>query len=74
MTLFFGYANATTAQSAKLQSLISESHGHVVLDTGCSATVCGSKWYENYANELSKYDQSKIIENSSASTFTFVME
>lgn len=71
MTLFVGYANATTAQSAKLQSLISESHGHVVLDTGCSSTVCGSKWYETYVNELSEYDQSKIVENYSASTFTF---
>ena len=69
LALFMGYTNAT--RNTKLNSLISESKGHAVIDTGCSTTVCGSKWFDNYVCELSDFDRSKVVENISSATFTF---
>lgn len=57
--------------SKKLQSLVAESLGFAVLDTGCSSTVCGMEWFDNYISNLSNYDQSKIEEYPSVSSFTF---
>ena len=68
-SLFMGYTNQT--EKSKLKNLISESHGCAVLDSGCSTTVCGINWFENYVNELSEFDNSKIVTDDSSSTFTF---
>ena len=70
MALFMGN-NGSPSQAEKLQNLLAESSGHAILDTGCSATVCGLKWFNSYVDELSSYDKSKIVENKSASSFTF---
>ena len=69
LALFVGYT--TGERNSKLQTLIAESKGYAVLDTGCSTTVCGLKWYEEYLKDLSEFDRSKVIEEDSLSTFAF---
>lgn len=69
LSLFMGYTSS--AHNNKLQSLVAESKGHGVLDTGCSTTVCGTQWYEDFVQNLSDYEFSKIKESESSSTFTF---
>ena len=68
-SLFMGYTNASGC--SKLQNLIKDSKGCAVLDSGCSTTVCGVEWYEEYINQLSDFDKSKIVFNETSSTFTF---
>ena len=69
LSLFMGYASAD--KGSKLPSLVEESQGFAVLDTGCTNTVCGAAWYETYVNGLSNFDRSKLVEQDSTSTFTF---
>ena len=70
LSLFMGYTNSDK-RNRKLESLIEQSNGYAVLDTGCSATVCGAGWLENYLNGLTDYERSKLVEESSDSKFTF---
>ena len=70
LSLFNGSSEVSQKRD-KLKTLISEADGHVVLDTGCSSTVCGTDWYENYVKSLSEYDKNMIKEIPSSSTFTF---
>ena len=42
-----------------------------VLDTGCTSTVCGIKWYQQYLDQLSPQDRSKVTENNSLKKITF---
>ena len=58
-------------ENKKLDNLVAESFGHAVIDTGCSSTVCGSKWLDQYVEQLSEYDRSMIVELPSKSSFTF---
>ena len=69
LSLFMEYANV--AQSHKLRNLVGDSYGSALLDTGCSTTVCGVDWLENYSNTLSVYDKESIKEEPSSSSFTF---
>lgn len=70
LSLFMGYAS-DDARVDKLQTLVKESRGCAVLDTGCSTTVCGSSWLSCYLDELSDYERADIKEENSSSTFTF---
>ena len=36
----------------RLQKLLSEARGCAVVDAGCSNTVCGSQWLEEFLNTL----------------------
>ena len=67
LSLIVGFGN----RSEKLNVLVNESKGYAVLDTGCSTTVCGEEWLKSYVENLSDYDQSKVREIPSSSTFTF---
>ena len=69
LSLFIGYAQ--NDKKNKLVTLLKESNGCAVLDCGCSTTVCGEEWLNNYVGGLSDYERSKIIEDNSNSTFTF---
>ena len=69
LSLFMGNSNG--AKNGKLRNLLSESNGYAILDTGCSSTVCGNTWFDNYVSELSEYDRSKILEEKSSNNFTF---
>jgi hypothetical protein len=70
LSLFMGYAS-DVSHASKLQTLVKESTACAVLDTGCSTTVCGSKWLNDYLGELSDYERSTVKEENSSSTFTF---
>jgi len=41
------------------------------VDTGCSTTVCGTGSLDNYLENLSEYELSKVKEEPSVTTFTF---
>ena len=69
LSLFMGYTSS--GKGGKLPTLVEESEGCAVLDTGCTNTVCGASWYEGYVNKLSAFDRSKIVELESTSSFTF---
>ena len=55
----------------KLQSLLNESGGCAVLDTGCSNTVCGKSWLEDYLKLLPPVELSRVEEMPSSKSFTF---
>ena len=69
LMLFIGYTNKEKGR--KLDKLVSESSLSALLDSGCSKTVCGEKWFENYLSQLSDYDRNHIKEKNSSSSFTF---
>lgn len=54
-----------------LDMLLGESLGSVVLDSGCSKTVCGKQWLEYYLDTLSSAQRDKIREEKTSSTFRF---
>ena len=73
VNLFMGYVNDKENDDGfdRLQRLVNEASGYAVIDSGCSNTVCGSKWLEDHLNSLSDYERELIKEESSCSTFTF---
>ena len=50
---------------------LAEASDSVVLDTGCSATVCGNEWLEMYLSSLSEEQRSEIRMNPSNKMFKF---
>ena len=69
LSLFMGYTNGS--QNKKLETLVMESSGCAVLDTGCTTTVCGHLWYQDYMSTLSEQVKSTVTEEGSEATFTF---
>ena len=69
MTLFVGYNEAQ--KNNKPNSLMEQCQGCALMDSGCTKTVAGEKWFKNYQDSLSEYDQDKIKEHHSNSVFTF---
>ena len=51
----------------KLSFLLRESLGKAVLDTGCSKTVAGKVWVDEYINTLTE-DEKRMIESESSDT------
>ena len=70
VTMFLGYSNGA-AKSEKLNKLVQDSSGHALLDSGCSRTVCGVSWLNDYMGTLTDYDKSSIVESDSDASFTF---
>ncbi|ESO90517.1 hypothetical protein LOTGIDRAFT_164106 [Lottia gigantea] len=48
-----------------------ECSGCAVLDTACSKTVCGKKWFDDFVSLLTDEERSKIVTKSSSKTFKF---
>ena len=72
LSLFIGYTNGKgEIKENKLNSLVSDAAGCALLDSGCSKTVCGEGWLQNYVSGLSLFDQTYVNEEVSSSTFTF---
>ena len=70
LSLFMGLTDNVEEEN-KVRKLVSEAKECAVLDTGCALTVCGQSWLSDYLESLSEFERSKIIESSSAATFTF---
>ena len=67
--LFVGYNEAR--KNNKTNALMEQCHGCGLLDSGCTKTVAGEKWFKNYQDNLSEYDKARIKESPSNSVFTF---
>ena len=52
-------------------SLFGETVGCAIVDSGCSRTVCGELWLNNYLGTLSKQDRFLIYSEPSNSKFRF---
>lgn len=70
LSLFNGYTDNQEG-NLKIKNLMKESDCCAVLDTGCSSTVCGIQWLQNYLGALTEYQKSLIVEKESSSSFTF---
>lgn len=68
-SMFVGYANGD--RENKLNKLVEEAKCCAVLDSGCSTTVCGAKWLDEFLNGFSDVERGSIVEEESKATFTF---
>ena len=55
----------------KIDKLLGETIGCMILDLGCSKTVCGKKWLELYLDTLDERQLNKVRYESSNSVFRF---
>ena len=67
VTMFVGCAGDTVM----VNSLVDDSKGCGVLDSGCTKTVCGERWVNDYLDNLSDFERSLVKEESSPASFTF---
>lgn len=74
---FVGYAgrdggkDRLNSRKGVFSRLVEEARGCAVMDSGCSTTVCGAGWYEEYVRDLSDVEKSNLIVEESEATFTF---
>ena len=55
----------------RLQSLMDETRGCAIIDSGCAKTVCGRAWAEDFMSNLSDNDLASVREEKSHEKFTF---
>ena len=55
----------------KVRPFSVESIGHIVLDSGCSRTVCGVPWLESFLDTLDECDLHKVKYEESSAVFKF---
>lgn len=71
LSLFIGFTSGEKNKQDKLGKLVNDSACCALLDSGCTKTVCGVEWFNNYVSNLSEFDKKCIKENPSLSSFTF---
>ena len=54
-----------------IKNFVGETFNHAVLDSGCTKTVCGKIWLNNYSDTLSTDDKQKVVESKSETKFKF---
>ena len=62
VAMFTGYARE---EDGRLKSLLDESKGCAIIDSGCATTVCGVEWIKDFIDNLSKEEQKNVIEKPS---------
>lgn len=62
---------AHSSDKDRLNTLLGESIGSVVLDSGCTRTVCGLQWLESFRDTLTADELSSISESPSHRIFKF---
>lgn len=67
--MFVGCASSKSRDN--LDGLVQESYGCAVLDSGCSATVCGTGWLNDFVQGLSDDERQQIKIAPSSQSFTF---
>ena len=67
--LFVGCAS--TQNGNTLQTLVTESKGYAVLDSGCSMNVCGAPWATDYFDGLDSEYQKLVTKEPSTHKFSF---
>ena len=71
LSMFVAYANGNDRDREITHTLLQESFGSAVIDTGCLRTCAGIKWVENYVKNLTDFQKSSITEVTSNASFTF---
>ena len=61
----------TKEMPTEQEVLIIESLGAAVIDTACTRTVCGEKWFSNFVENVKDSDRNKLIINPSRKVFKF---
>ena len=69
LVAFTGYAKE--GQGCKLKSLLEESKGCAIIDSGCATTVCGVEWVNAFMDTLCDEERKSIREEPSKEKFTF---
>ena len=54
-----------------LKSLVAETWNSIVLDCGCTSTVCGKKWFSEYQSSLNDDERAKIKFSTSKKSYRF---
>ena len=65
---------ASNADDEKLNVLMGEPIGVIILDSGCSRTVCGKYWFDAFKDTFSDEELATVTENLSSSVFRLEME
>lgn len=60
-----------SCENNQMKTLVSETFNFAVLDSGCTTTVCGLDWYNNYLASLDEAKYSLICETPSSTWFKF---
>ena len=71
LSLFVGYTSDESVRQTRVTHLVEESRSCGILDTGCSTTVSGQKWLDDYLNSLCDEELALVREEKSNCTFTF---
>ena len=58
-------------QDQYMSTFLSETFNSAILDSGCSKTVCGRIWYQQYCDSISEKDVQSIEEMEGTSKFKF---
>ena len=61
----------TTENVDQLNSLVKDTLGMALLDSGCTKTVVGAEWLSVYMSMLDEKDKEKVTHNDDYSTFRF---
>ena len=54
-----------------INKFVGETFNHAVLDSGCTKTVCGESWLNNYIDTISADDKQKVVESKSDTKLKF---
>ena len=60
-----------TAFIENTDHLLAETINKAILDSGCTATVCGELWLHNLIDSLSDSDKANVVEEKSSKLFKF---
>ena len=59
-----------TKETVLVNSLVDDSKGCGILDSGCTRTVCGDRWLADYLEHLTDYERSSVTTEASPATDT----
>lgn len=74
VNLFVGYTdrpNESEKGAVGINNLVNEALGCALLDSGCSTSVCGTRWLKDFCSRLSDTERGKIVKNESKAKFSF---
>ena len=61
----------TKESKSQNEILLMESFGCAIIDTACTKTVCGKRWYEQYVDQLEQKKKKNIKTGASDKSFRF---
>jgi hypothetical protein len=61
----------SSIQKCYMSKLVGETFASGILDSGCTKTVCGAAWYQEFLGNLSQTDKARVEETSSCVPYQF---